>query len=184
MEQELQDLASEKIVDEEAIRIRITLDSSKMVIEADPHFALIYIIIVVFLFLTVLIFSSLDANDLPLWTFLGLIMWGVFIVFIFTTRKFRCLINKATGNVRYFRGGILATKIDESISNFEIKDITSIEMKRFVQRYGDTFQVRLLVGSQTSFELTGKDLKFSKCQSYAEIIKDFIDPALPIKAVD
>lgn len=184
MEKKFEDLAGQKLVDDDALHIHITPDSSMMVVEATPRFWLIIIITVLGLFITFFFLSTLDASELPLWITLALFVWGAIFYSFMLIRKTRCLIDKPSGIVKYFRGGMFGTSLDESHTRFEIKDISAIEMKRYVQRYGDSFQVRLLVGVQMNFELTGKDLKFSTCQAYAEIIKDFINPALPITAVD
>ena len=184
MQQESQNKVTKNIADFHSLRIQISPDPSTMLIEVTPDFSFNYIALIGLVFLTIFFFVIEDGLALVTLLLVELIFGGMLAYSIFTKRKIRCSINKTIGNIHYFRGGILNTKFDESESSYKIADATSLEMKRYVRRYGDTFQVLLSIRQWEKIELTGSGLNFAECQTYAEKIRNFIDPALPIKAVD
>lgn len=175
---------NKSILESHSIKIQTNADSSIMQIDVTPEFSFIYIGLVAMSFLTILFFINPSVDEQVEWFILGLILWGILISSVVNLRKNVFLLNKTTGNIQHFRAGILNTGFDESNSNYSLANVTAVQMKRHVQRYGDTFQVCLLVREHQRVDVTLRNLNFSECQSNAEIIRDFIDSALPITAVD
>ena len=184
MQQESQNKATGNIVDLHPLRIHVNPDSSEMLIEYSPDFSINWIALIGLAFLSAFLFLVKDAEGLMTLIMLELIFGGMLAYSVFAKRKICCSINKTIGNIHHFRGGILNTKFDESESNNKLADVTSLRMKRYIRRYGDTFQVLLSIQKWEKIELTGSGLNFLECQTYAEKIRNFIDPTLPIKAED
>lgn len=184
MEQEFKNKRTETANFDTSLRIQINADSSVMLVENNPDFIFSYIGLIGLSILTILIFFIQDVANVITAIIFDLLFWGMLVYSIFTRRKIICSINKSTSRVHYFRGGVFNTKFDESKANHALADVTRVEMARYIRRYGDTFQVILKIKRWERLELTARNLSFSDCQSYAEKIRNFIDPALPIKAVD
>jgi len=103
---------------------------------------------------------------------------------LFTKRELTCLINKQTNNIFYKTHGLLGFKIYESDANYEFSDVTHLELKRLVHRWGDRFQLRLGVKGGKRINLSGELLDFSEAAQYAEQIHQFLGREIPLKAVD
>ncbi|MFZ5855485.1 MAG: hypothetical protein ACOYZ6_01515 [Chloroflexota bacterium] len=166
------------------VRVRIDSDLSVMWIESIPSYLFEILAFLGLALLTLIVFLLGDLTDRLVGILADVIFGGVLFFVALLKRKMRSSFNKSTGVIQYFRGGLLGTTLDEHKSDHKIADVTWLEMRRYLRRYGDTFQILLSIGRWEKVELTGRSLSFSECQACSEIIRNFIDPALPIKAVD
>lgn len=184
MQQESQNNATGTIVDLHPLRIRVNSVSSEMLIEYSPDFGFNLIGLILLTLIMPFLFLIPENSELIMTIAFALVLWLVLVFYAFAKRKIRCAINKQTGVILYSRGGFFNTKFDEIESKFKIADVTNVEMIRHIRRHGDAFQIALKIKSWEEIELTGRSLNFSECQAYSEKIRNFIDPALPIKAID
>jgi len=184
MQQESQNQNSSRMEGPSHLRVLVNSDSSVMSVEVHPDFSLSLLGCIGLVFLTLFGFLIEEAVSLVMFIVFDIVFWVGLAHSVFVRRKIHCSINKITGSVRYYRGGVINTKFDESETNIKIADVTGIELMRYIRKYGDTFQILLTYKRLEKMELTGRNLSFSECQTYSEKIRNFIDPALPIKAMD
>ena len=184
MPQTLQNEKQDRDFQGSHVRIRIDSDSSVMLIESIPSYLFEALAFLGLALLTLIIFLLGDLDDRLVGILADVFFGGILFFVALSKRKVRSLFNKSTGVIQYFRGGLLGTTLNEHKSDYKIADVTWLEMRRYLRRYGDTFQILLSIGRWEKFELTGRSLNFSECQVGSELFRYFIDPALPIKAVD
>jgi hypothetical protein len=99
-------------------------------------------------------------------------------------RSIRCEIDTQAKIITYDRGGWAGLPWGRQTMTCRPADIGHLEMQRHIRRGGDTFQVVLWLFGFKIFPLTHDDLSFSECQRFAEIVRDFANPRLPISAAD
>ena len=165
-------------------RIQIDNDSLVMLIDKSPFYFYESLIMLAFLVSFFYFKLTADANG---WIVI-LLVCGLLAFSLFTKRRVRCLVDKKAGKINYFRAGVLGSEFDQKDIQFSINQVKELVMKRHIVRWsrwsGDTFQIAIALKNDRWLELTDKYLDFSECQSNAEIIRNFIDPTLPIKAED
>ncbi|MBI5936025.1 MAG: hypothetical protein HY867_20160 [Chloroflexi bacterium] len=167
-------------------QIQIDNDSLVMVIDKSPFYFYESLLMIGFFFLFFNCNLTLDSTG---WIII-LVACVLLALSLSTKRRVRCLADKNLGRVRYWRSGIMGSKINQKDIQFQVDQLKEVVMKRHVLWWwrspfsGDTFQIGMTTKNGQWLELTSKYLDFSECQSIAEIIRNFIDPALPIKAVD
>lgn len=110
--------------------------------------------------------------------------WLVFGYELFTSRQIRCELDTLRQTVEYTRFGWAGLPWGRQEITCQMGDIAQIELQRHIRSGGDTFQVVLWLFGFKRYNLTHDDLTFSECQRLAELIRDFVDPELPISAVD
>jgi len=172
------------VVDRYSLWVGVDSDSSKMLIEVTPDFSFNYIGLIGLSLLTAIFFAADNVTDWFSTILIGLVSWCGLLYYTYIKRSVRCLIDKNSGRIYYFRGGLLNTKYEETESVHDIKDIKYVAMTREVRRYGDEFQIHFSVDVWGLLALSESNLGFSDCQLYAEKIRDFTNTAMPIKAMD
>lgn len=166
------------------LRIQVDPDSLTMTIESFPFYFFNLLAFFGIFFVTIYIFSINDDMDQATWIIGIILFWGWLIYSVFTKRTIRCWIYKNLSQINYFKSGVLSSSFDASEKIVTFDDVGGLRMQRHVRKYGDTFQVFLLLKDGSSLALSGADLNFEECQDAAEKIKNFIDPSLPVKAAD
>lgn len=147
-------------------------------IEHTPNrFALIGLILTTIL-TGVFIYMRLDLGY-----FSGL-AWVFFGYEHFTRRKISCEINKQSNRIVYDIDGWAGTSWNRQHMTCNFAKVGHFEMQRHIRRGGDSFQVVLWLRGFKKYPLSHTDLRFSECQRMAELIRDFIDPKIPISAED
>jgi hypothetical protein len=99
-------------------------------------------------------------------------------------RPIRCVLDKQTGQLHYFRSGVFGSRYDSQDVSGNIADIRQLEMKRRVRYGGDKCQLILLLDKNERLTLSDSNLGFGECQEFAEKIRDFLGSEIPIKAID
>lgn len=99
--------------------------------------------IIVFGFVTFLAFG----REKIYFVLYGVIFIVVFLQDLNTLRPIRCVIDKQTGRFHYTRGSVLGIKYNNQDVSGNIVDISHVEMKRYVSRSYDRFQVVLLLNN-------------------------------------
>jgi hypothetical protein len=105
-------------------------------------------------------------------------------VFIWQKRELWCMINRATGEISYKKGGVLSSKYDSWRMRYSITEVIAIVMKRHRSRGFDTFQICLFLVGDLTLPLSSAALSFAECQSFANEIHQFIGVDKPLTAVD
>lgn len=130
------------------------------------------------------IFVWWNLSEKSLFVIVAFILLIITVVDLLTQNEITCKINKTTQEVAYKRKDILGDHLGFQVLQFPISDIQQIEMRRHPSRRRDTFQICFAVNPTESLPLTGKDLSFSECQDYAEQIRMFLGPEIPVVAMD
>lgn len=166
------------------LRIQIDPDSSTMTIESFPFYFFNILAFFGLIFVTIYTFSINDEMEQITWIIGIIVFWGWLLYSVFAKRTIRCWIYKNLSQINYFKSGVLNSSFDTSEKTFPFGTVGGLKMQRHVRRYGDTFQVFLLLKDGSDLALSGADLNFEECQDAAEKIKNFIDPSLFVKAAD
>ena len=109
------------------------------------------------------------------------------IVFLFelsAQRPIRCVMDKQTRKFQYTRGGILGLPFKRQEVSGSFNDIGHFDMKQHMKRGRDAFQILLWLRGFKKHPLSHDDLSFRECQEATEKIRKFVDPHLPIGALD
>lgn len=119
----------------------------------------------------------------------GVVMMGVIAIptvfVVWKTRKIRCIINREAGVFSYTKYGILGSRYDIQSMQYNVTEIVALEMKRYVRReWGDKFQIRLALRGNRKLPLSSANLNFSKCQSCASEIHQFLGVDIALRAID
>lgn len=125
---------------------------------------------------------SLSENSMC--SFPAFIFMLAAMIDLFTQNEITCKINKVTEEVEYKRKNISGEYSGFQGLQFSLNDIRQLEMHRQTSRWSDTFQICFAVNSTERLPISGKDLSFSECQNYAEQIRMFLGPEIPVVAVD
>jgi hypothetical protein len=102
---------------------------------------------------------------------------------LFSNNQIACEMDTHLGSISYFRGGWAGLHWGRQNLTCKVGDVDHFEMQQYARRYGAVFQVVMCVGSKR-YPLSSANLGFAECQQYAELVRDFINPRLPICAVD
>lgn len=86
------------------------------------------------------------------------------------------------GALFYRKGGIYSSRLDEAEQEIELSSISRVGLKKIYSRYGDTFQVFLVVKRISRLEITGTGLSFADAHSCAEAIREFLNIQQKIQA--
>jgi len=171
-------------VDEQGLPIRLTLlleNESTLFVRYQPEYT--YLLIGVVASLLVLAVVSLFVHYiLPI--LLALLFFGIMVYNFSIRRATNCKIDKRIGRIDYWRSGIFWSSWDEQRIVFGLSEIKQLEMKRHVEEYGDKFQIYLSLKSGNRLRLSGRNPDFSECHEFAERIRGFLGPEIPLKAVD
>ena len=188
MQQQTQNNTTRQNYDLHSVRVQIAPDSSEMLVESYPFYFFNMMAFFALAFLIALIYFTDDGADRVTGIVCMAVFGGMLIFSVFNKRIIRCWVRKDLGNLSYFRGGVLGFSIDKEQTEFPIGDVTGLVMKRHINLWwrwaGDNFQIAMVIKKRGTVDLTGKDLSFSDCQANTELIINFINPALPIKAED
>jgi hypothetical protein len=153
-----------------------------------PEYFLLEISAILLIFpplLSVLLsFSGYEGRWVFMWVIVLIFLFGFALYGLYQKRVLRCGVNKRDGTVEYFRGGVLGTSYDVQNVFFRASNITGIEMKAYPGRRVVKFQINLVLDTGERFHLSWANLNFSECQRNAEKIRNFINPDLPLIAVD
>lgn len=137
----------------------------------------------ILLLLALMSFFNDDFSlDISYWGILGILLF--FGLISFSQRSIKSLFDKEKGKLTMYWGGIYFTRIFENTSVKIISDIKIVGIRRYVKRYGDGFQVFLLMHPDTILDITGDNLKPSEAQMCAETIKEFLKIEEKIKIMD
>jgi hypothetical protein len=154
---------------------------SRLRIQHNPNNTLFIIaFIIVFGFVTLLALTK----EKIYFIFYGLIFFVVFLQDLETLRPIRCVIDKQTGRFDYTRGNVLWIKYKNQAISGNIVDISQVEMKRYVGKGADSFQIVLLLKNRERLLLSNTSLDFEDCQKFSEKIRNFIGSDVPIKAIN
>ena len=183
---------TESLPKENGLSVMVDDATEIMRIAFQPDYTLEYLVLeisaILFVFPILLsVFLSLKEYD-GFWVF----MWVIVLIFLcgsafyllYQKRVLRCDVNKHDGTVEYFHGGVLGSSYDMKNTFFRVSNITGIEMKAYPGRHVVKFQINLILDTGERVYLSWANLNFSQCQRNAEQIRNFINPDLPLIAID
>ncbi len=98
-------------------------------------------------------------------------------------RTLLSVFDLSKGTLSYRRGGIYSSSFDAGDQEILLSSISRVGITKHTRRYGDTFQVFLVVRDSSQIEITGTGLSFADAQSCAEALRDFMDIKKKIQAV-
>lgn len=98
-------------------------------------------------------------------------------------REILCTLDKSSNAIAYYKSGPLRSSFMAREVSYQLADIKSIEMVRYVGRYDDRFRIRLAFGNKR-LVLSNPNLSFIECQESAKLIHDFIGNDIPMDAVE
>ena len=172
------------------LTIRIEEDTSSMLIFSRPNyfreifgFTLIVIILGAFGFFE----SSQKIRASSVMPILGFVLILLMLGLLFSVlnkRTLFCVFRKKNGVGTYLQGGFAGTSLLKKKLDFLLVDIIRLETHFRQNRRSNEFRIYAVLKSGESFDISGEPLDFAMCQNYAEKIRGFINPELPIKPVD
>jgi len=103
--------------------------------------------------------------------------FGLMLLFVFSLMKRSSLsiFDLAKGVLFHHKGGIYSSRLDESDQEIKLTDISRVSVQKFLRRYGDTFQVFLVVKTATRIKVTDASLSLADAQLCAETIRGFLN---------
>jgi hypothetical protein len=181
----------ESLSKERGMSVIVDDATETMRIFLQPDYTLQYFLIFISVILTALttLFlvypptKEVDA-DMVMWVMTIIFLFGYSLYEIYQKRIVHCIITKPSGIIRYFRGGVLGSRFDEREIDCLISNITGFEMKRYPFSGRNRFQICAIINNKERLDLSGTYLSFSDCQMNAGIIQKFVNPDLPLIAVD
>jgi hypothetical protein len=118
--------------------------------------------------------------------FIGISVLALIFVFVFGTlkRTVSSMFDKPKCVLFCQQDGIYSTNLDAGDQEIKFVDIRHVGIKRYVRRYGDTFQVFLVTKNTSMLDITTARLSFSDAQKCAETIREFVGIQEKIQAMD
>ena len=169
-------------IDEQGVIIKLSITQESpgiLQITHHPDYTFSGSIFVFTLFLTAL-FISLKSS----YAFYSGLFLLASIYEIAVRRPIQCKIDTKAGTIEYKRGGFLGLRFNNQEISRSTSKLLRVEMKRHIQRWGDTFHIDLVLQGNESLPLSHGNLGFGECQEYAEKIKELLGLDISIKAVD
>jgi hypothetical protein len=157
----------------------ITLEHSHILrIEHTPNQ---FILVCVLLLIALTGWLAYQKSDGMVYSILFLI---VFLFELIAQRPIHCVMDKQNRKFHYTRGGILGLPFKRQEVFGSFNDIGHFDMKQHMKRGRDAFQILLWLRGFEKYPLSHNDLSFRECQEATEKIRGFVDPHLPIGALD
>ncbi len=155
-------------------------DSSLLIVRHRPNQALLEAGLVVCSILTVIsIFQRTISVAVP--GALGLLL---LVVLLARNYRIECTIDKRSDTLKYSDGGLFGYSLFRREMQRRPTDVRKVEMARVVTRFGDSFQVRLVMLDGERIALTPFILKFSECTQIAGQVNEFLLLSQPPTASD
>jgi len=134
------------------------------------------IVFAVLLFSCILIVDNTTpiADDL---LFVLVATLGLMFLFAFSLvkRSYLSVFDLTKVVLFHHKGGIYSSSLDEGDQEIKLTDISRVGIEKFPRRYGDTFQIFLVIRTSTSLEVTGRGISFADAQLCAETIREFLN---------
>jgi len=102
----------------------------------------------------------------------------------FYLTSIKSLFDKESGNLIVNFSGIYSTRLFATSKTELIGNIVKIGIRKQIRRYGDSFQVYLVLSANPFFSITGDNLKLSEAQTCAETIREFLGTKEKIEIID
>ncbi|MBD2258754.1 hypothetical protein [Pseudanabaena sp. FACHB-2040] len=156
--------------------------NSILLIHYSPHYSLIILMLGALLVFTV--FCLFRGVILSLAGIGIVVFFSCFVVLLFQERELWCVINRKTGMILYKKCGIFGSQYDIKNAQYNIREITALEIERYAGRGRDAFQIRLALRGNLILPLSSANLDFYECQSFSSEIHRFIGIDIPLRAID
>jgi hypothetical protein len=176
---------TKKILDTYHISVGQISEPSSLEVSWKPFLWEPFVLMLGAVFFSFFIFGDVQTDDGGI-VYLTFAAIGLVVIFLisFFKRSLASTFNSSNGQLALYKGGMYFSKIDASDRKIAFADIVRVGARRYIRRYGDGFQIFLVLKHRENLDITGTDLSFSEAQLCAETIREYLGIKEKLLAVD
>lgn len=170
-----------------SLTIGIDENAGTMTISINPDYSgevIGFLFSLLFWIVSIILINEVGFTGQTFGLLFGLtIILGTVFYNAYSKRAIHCVAKKNFQIFQYHHGGLFGSRFQAVDLQISYSRITSFEIHRHVAKWADKYQLFAILANKEKIDLTGR-MSFAESQSSTEKIRNFINPQLPIKAVD